>query len=432
GDIYWYNEFGSSLMMSPASYPGIGIYQVTFNTSVLDMEVVDHVSQSTRSACSPHHPNCSQLCAPRPHATNPGSHNRTCLCGDLVEHIKQSSGDERCLCDAAERLNGSRGCVVLNRTYPNCTQHQFQCANGRCIPNTWECDFDNDCHDMSDENNCFGNLTCRSWQFQCDSGDCVTLSSKCNGIFDCSDGSDEGNCTHNCSSWQFACANGTQCIYSIWQCDGDPDCHDGSDEVNCPSTTPATYTTSSPSGACLPGTSPCGYLSNFCVNDRLFSFTSSVTRASVSRKINAVMETTSARITATSDSWCRPGEFYCYMYNETQGMGDWYWDWDASPRCIRGSWRCDGEEDCLRGEDELNCHGLTTCATTEFLCVDSGGCIPLSHRCDQTRDCDDGSDELFCGATAAPVRCDQFHDDESMCCSQASCMFLDCPHANVK
>ncbi len=33
----------------------------------------------------------------------------------------------------------------------SCGSGEFQCANGHCIPETWTCDFDDDCGDRSDE-----------------------------------------------------------------------------------------------------------------------------------------------------------------------------------------------------------------------------------------------------------------------------------------
>lgn len=32
-----------------------------------------------------------------------------------------------------------------------CMQRQFHCTNGRCIPNAWVCEGENDCGDNSDE-----------------------------------------------------------------------------------------------------------------------------------------------------------------------------------------------------------------------------------------------------------------------------------------
>jgi len=37
-----------------------------------------------------------------------------------------------------------------------CDSDQFECPSGWCIPDSWICDGDNDCGDMSDEQNCGG------------------------------------------------------------------------------------------------------------------------------------------------------------------------------------------------------------------------------------------------------------------------------------
>ncbi len=35
-----------------------------------------------------------------------------------------------------------------------CEPYQFRCKNNRCVPGRWQCDYDNDCGDNSDEDKC--------------------------------------------------------------------------------------------------------------------------------------------------------------------------------------------------------------------------------------------------------------------------------------
>lgn len=78
----------------------------------------------------------------------------------------------------------------------SCKENQFRCLkSGKCIPENWYCDGDNDCgaRDRSDESNC-SLSACTAVQFRCSDGKCVPISWKCDGFDDCVDGSDELKC----------------------------------------------------------------------------------------------------------------------------------------------------------------------------------------------------------------------------------------------
>ncbi|MBN2196823.1 MAG: LDL receptor domain-containing protein [Polyangiaceae bacterium] len=62
--------------------------------------------------------------------------------------------------------------------------------------------------------------------------------------------------------------------------------------------------------------------------------------------------------------------------------------------CIPRSYRCDGVEDCERGEDEISCDP-PGCRSSEVAC-DDGPCISITYVCDGYLDCHGGEDELGC------------------------------------
>lgn len=51
-----------------------------------------------------------------------------------------------------------------------CEPYQFRCKNNRCVPGRWQCDYDNDCGDNSDEESC---STCHLQAFAIPRAGCV-------------------------------------------------------------------------------------------------------------------------------------------------------------------------------------------------------------------------------------------------------------------
>ncbi|XP_071492134.1 sortilin-related receptor-like [Diadema antillarum] len=106
----------------------------------------------------------------------------------------------------------------------------------------------------------------------------------------------------------------------------------------------------------------------------------------------------------------------CYAYSgSTCATDEWLCGGNQS-RCLPGTWRCDHENDCEDGSDELDCP-FYTCSPDEFHCKDPdtsrSTCIPLSWKCDHYDDCGDNSDEKDC--TFPTCATDEFTCNNKRC-----------------
>ncbi|XP_076440226.1 low-density lipoprotein receptor-related protein 2-like [Babylonia areolata] len=302
---------------------------------------------STKNPCNTRNGDCSHFCF--------GVPDKSSL-SQIARH---------CGCPFGMRLGrDQRACTGNPEEQPKttCRPGLFQCRNGRCVPNSYRCDRDNDCLDNSDEQNCPEVVTCATNRFQCDNGRCISRVWHCDGDNDCGDMSDERNCPHKtCSRREFKCNNGL-CISHFLKCDTDNDCGDGSDEGDF----------------CDNHTCPPRY---FQCDDK---------RCIPQRRV----------CDGGRDCYDGSDERDCPPLNCTGNR----WTCASTRQCILSKHHCDGIEDCDDGSDEKNCPSRppNNCHPDEFKCS-VGGCIPLDWKCDGQQDCDDGSDEpKECPAVTCP------------------------------
>ncbi|XP_043931281.1 low-density lipoprotein receptor-related protein 2 [Protopterus annectens] len=334
--IYW-TDWNTRSVYRANKYDGSDQIVMVQNLPQRPMDIhilSDSKQQQCTNPCDQFNGGCSHICAPGP------------------------SGAE-CQCPSVGHwylANGNKHCIVENGT--RCEEGKFTCLNGRCIPDRWKCDNDNDCLDGSDElESVCAFHTCPLTAFTCGNGRCVSYHYRCDHYNDCNDNSDEEGCTFpTCNpATQFACNNG-RCIAREYVCNGVNNCFDNgtTDERNCPDRT------------CQPGFTKCESV-NICIP-----------RTYLCDGDNDCGDMSDESPTHCAAQTCVENEFRC-----TNG------------RCIPSHWFCDGDRDCAdRSDEPPSCEppAQRTCASDQFRCDDSR-CIPASWTCDGDNDCGDMSDE---------------------------------------
>uniref|UniRef100_A0A4W4GF62 Sortilin-related receptor n=1 Tax=Electrophorus electricus TaxID=8005 RepID=A0A4W4GF62_ELEEL len=361
-DLYWDDWSRMGIFKAPKSGSQSSVLLVGRLTGVMDLKIF--YKGKTRGLWV--------ACVPSP------GHKRSCVCPDGVTTSTLPSGELQCQCPAGYQLRNNT-CVKTEHT---CLPNQYRCSNGKCISSIWKCDSDNDCGDMSDEQECPTTSCDAAVQFRCvASGSCIPLAFKCDHEDDCGDNSDEEHCeSHQCGPGEFTCARGV-CIREAWRCDGDNDCRDWSDEANC---TVGHHTCESSSFQCQTG---------HCIPQR----------------------------------WVCDGDDDCQdSSDEEPSQGDRCNGFLCSNgTCLPASAHCNGVEDCPGGADEQHCDPLCT-RYMEFVCKNRAQCLFQSLVCDGTRHCADGSDEdaAYAGCSTRP-EFEKTCDANNFQCANGACVSLE-------
>lgn len=120
-----------------------------------------------------------------------------------------------------------------------CSNLDWKCQDGSCIPLEFQCDGKSDCSESEDEFGC----SSMDDQFQCNNGILIPANKVCDEFPHCDQGEDESNCLYTvdpptqrptCDPLdELTCKSDGMCLDLGFQCDGTEHCTDGSDEENC-------------------------------------------------------------------------------------------------------------------------------------------------------------------------------------------------------
>ncbi|KAM6201811.1 SCO-spondin-like [Rhynchocyon petersi] len=268
--------------------------------------------------------------------------------------LQQDCGN--CSCQDSQWYCQDSHCELV----PGCAEGETPCqGSGHCVPLEWLCDNQDDCGDGSDEEGC-ATPGCVEGQFPCSSGRCLPMALRCDGQDDCADGADEHNCP--CPQESLVCADG-QCLPLSLLCDGHPDCPDAADEESCLGRS-----------HCTSGEASCGdgnCVDAFQLCDGVWDCNNGADEGpehcplpSLPTPPTDSLETAQTLPGSFGGApTCSPAEFAC-----------------GSSECVPWGWRCDHDEDCADGSDEVGCDRL----------------------CDGTQDCPQGEDELGCEELLLP------------------------------
>ncbi|XP_059930371.1 sortilin-related receptor [Gadus macrocephalus] len=371
-DLYWDDWSKMGIFKAPKSGSPNKELIIGRLIGVMDLKVFYKGKARGPNGCSDQP--CAQLCLPLP------GHRHTCVCPDGAPTTASPGGALRCQCPPGYQLLNTT-CV---KTEHSCLPNQYRCSNGRCISSIWKCDSDNDCGDLSDEQECPTTSCDSSIQFRCvASGSCIPLAFKCDHEDDCGDNSDEEHCgSHQCGPGEFTCTRGV-CIREAWRCDGDNDCRDWSDETNC---TVGHHTCEASSFQCHTG---------HCIPQRW------------------VCDGDDDCQDGSDEDRSQCGGERCIGFLCPNGT------------CLPAAAHCNGVTDCPSGADEHNCDPLCT-RYMEFVCKNRAQCLFKSLVCDGTKHCEDGSDEdpAYAGC-ATPTDSGKSCDAFTFQCANGLCVSLE-------
>lgn len=395
---------------------------------VTDIRVYDEMAQHFVSACQP-------------------------ACPELILTTPDGC---KCMCRNGFTYNATTAKCEASRitTRFRCKSSEFQCkTTGQCIDQIYLCDRDKDCHDGSDESYdadgpCNAKTNCTQLgddAFKCDANQCIRKSLICNGLVNCDNGLDESLevCVGSpCNESEFRCKLSHQCIPRSWVCDHQADCDDRSDEDDCDECIEFKCNNS----VCLEqqkvcdGVNDCGDFSDEqhcerCRADEMYCPPKGC--LAEARICDGIVDC----FNGPDEMGCEKATNENHRMNETVMCGAGEFHCVTSIECIPTALRCDGQEDCMDGSDELNCTSVrppeppfamgnvSDCEHPNRVCKENGMCVRVAQLCDGRIDCPDGSDEGFQCELSACLKVNDCshacHDaPEGYVCSCPSHMFL--------